>query len=327
MRTMLPTAAALLLLLHWPAAAVELGPPAACELGRDCFVQQFADMDPGAGVQDPFCGGAAYDGHNAIDLRVLSMADVARGVPVLAMAEGTVLRLRDGMPDRMVVGEADRAAVADRQCGNGVVIAHADGFETQYCHLRQGSIAVAEGDAVGRGDPVGEIGASGMAQFPHVHVVVRRNGVELDPMTGRAVGEGCDAGAAAATLFSSGVAEAMGRGDSVLMAAGLAGGAVDHARLSVEGPPPAATARSEAIVAWGWAINLRQGDRFRFRITAPGGERLIDDVSDAADRHKASFSAFAGRRRPPAPGTYQVEVAILRGDSVVSERVETVTVE
>ena len=231
------------------ASGFELGQPAECILGQDCFVQQFADMEPGSGARDPFCGDATYDGHSGTDLRVLSMADVAHGVPVLAMADGTVLRLRDGVADRLALSEADRAAVADMECGNGVVIGHADGFETQYCHLRQGSIAVAQGDAVKRGDPIGEIGASGMAQFPHVHVAVRRNGAELDPMTGRELGEGCVAGAGADPLFAPDVAAALGRGDSVLMAAGLAGGVIDHARLSVDGPPPAAGARSQAVVA------------------------------------------------------------------------------
>lgn len=320
------TAALLLLFIHAPAAAVELGQPAACVVGQDCFVQQFADMDAGPGASDPFCGSATYDGHGGTDLRVLSMADVARGVPVLAMADGTVLRLRDGVADRLVAREADRAAVADAMCGNGVVIGHADGTETQYCHMRQGSVSVAEGDVVSQGDPIGQIGASGMAQFPHVHVSVRKGGVELDPMTGRALGEGCAVGAAD-PLFAPDVAEAFGRGDSVLMAAGLAGGAIDHDLLSVEGPPAKASARSQAIVAWGWAINLRAGDRFRFRITTPDGQRIVDDLSDAVDRPKASFSAFAGRRRQPAPGPYQVEVAILRGGAVVSQRSETVAVE
>jgi murein DD-endopeptidase MepM/ murein hydrolase activator NlpD len=37
---------------------------------------------------------------------------------------------------------------ANREYGNGVVIRHIDGFETQYCHLAKGSITVKSGDLV-----------------------------------------------------------------------------------------------------------------------------------------------------------------------------------
>src|SRR5262245_15032684 len=99
------------------ASAVELGLPAECSLGKDCFVQQFADDDTRAGKEvDPFCGSATYDGHDGTDFRVLSLADVTRGVAVVSVADGTVLRARDGEPDRLVLSEADRAAVTDKEC-------------------------------------------------------------------------------------------------------------------------------------------------------------------------------------------------------------------
>ena len=139
------------MLLATAASAIELGLPAQCTLGKDCFVQQYPDMDAGAGVADPYCGPATYDGHDGTDLRIMSMADVARGVPVLAMADGTVLRARDGVPDHLVTSEADRAAVADKECGNGMIVELGGGFEVQYCHMRQGSLVVKPGDHVDAG--------------------------------------------------------------------------------------------------------------------------------------------------------------------------------
>ena len=138
------------MLLATAASAIELGLPAQCTLGTDCFVQQYPDMDADAGVADPYCGSATYDGHDGTDLRIMSMADVARGVPVLAMADGTVLRARDGVPDHLVTSDADRAAVANQECGNGMIVELAEGFEVQYCHMRQGSLVVKPGDPVTR---------------------------------------------------------------------------------------------------------------------------------------------------------------------------------
>ena len=75
-----------------------------------------------------------------------------------------------------------RTTSRDRNCGNGVVIRHADGWETQYCHLRRGSVQVAEGDRVEAGEPLGLVGMSGEANFPHVHLSVRRDGDRHRPV-------------------------------------------------------------------------------------------------------------------------------------------------
>ena len=173
------------------ALAVEFSLPADCSLGDTCFFQQFPDMAPGPAAVDPFCGSATYDGHKGVDLRIRSMADIKRSVPVVAVADGKVLRIRDGVVDRLVTTAADRRSVAGKECGNGIVIQHADGLETQYCHLRLGSVAVKPGETVKRGDVIGAIGASGMAQFPHVHLTVRLNGKIVDPFTGKPLSAGC----------------------------------------------------------------------------------------------------------------------------------------
>ena len=82
------------------------------------------------------------------------------GVDVLAAADGMVKATRDGMADPNVA-ETGVDAVKDVECGNGVLIEHDDGWSTQYCHMKKGSIRVREGDTVHhrdaarRGRPVG----------------------------------------------------------------------------------------------------------------------------------------------------------------------------
>ena len=76
------------------------------------------------------------------------------GAPVLAAADGIVSRIIDSP-----VG-----------CGHGVVIEH-PGFKrwTAYCHLQ--AVTVEVGQAVGRGEQIGEVGNSGSAKdIPHVHL-------------------------------------------------------------------------------------------------------------------------------------------------------------
>ena len=72
---------------------------------------------------------------------------MAAGVQVLASAPGVVRGIRDGMPDQPPEGRLTHDFGA-MNCGNGVLLAHDGGWETQYCHLRRGSVEVAVGDTV-----------------------------------------------------------------------------------------------------------------------------------------------------------------------------------
>ena len=87
------------------------GLPIRCSLGTDCWVQNYVDHDSGPGAADFTCGHLTYDGHNGTDIRLADYAAMRRGVPVLAAAAGTVLRIREGMDD-VNVDKIGRAALA-----------------------------------------------------------------------------------------------------------------------------------------------------------------------------------------------------------------------
>ncbi len=44
-------------------------------------------------------GSRTYDGHDGTDFRVPSMTFMQAGTPILAAADGVVIRLRDGIND------------------------------------------------------------------------------------------------------------------------------------------------------------------------------------------------------------------------------------
>jgi len=317
-----------LALMSGAAAAGDFGLPIDCTPGHDCFLQQFPDMEPGPGAVDPFCGTATYDGHDGTDIRLRSMVDIARSVPVLAMADGRVLRWRDGEPDRLVLTDDDRKAVGSKECGNGVIIDHGNGIEIQYCHMRRGSVAVRNGDIVEKGDRIGEIGASGLTQFPHVHVTVRKDEKPLDPSTGRMTGEGCnDDPSTAEPLFADAVLNLLGKGESRLFAFGLAGATVVHSDLVVSGPPPLPDSESLALVGWAWLQNLRRGDRISIEITGPSGDIFVSRTTEALDRPKAAYSAYVGKRGAPLPGAYAVTVRLMRNEEAVLAATESYEVE
>jgi murein DD-endopeptidase MepM/ murein hydrolase activator NlpD len=64
-------------------------------------------------------------------------------------------------------------------CGNMVILQHADGFRSAYCHLSAMEVDV--GQAVTVGDRIGRVGSTGRSTGAHLHWTVHRGGRALDP--------------------------------------------------------------------------------------------------------------------------------------------------
>ncbi|HBP19577.1 MAG TPA: hypothetical protein DEA08_17530 [Planctomycetes bacterium] len=84
--------------------------------------------------------------------------------PFYAVADGTVVEVRDGNPDNPVgkIGDA-------HEKHNGVSIDHGQGELSWYVHAKKGSIRVKLGDKVKRGQILGTVGNSGGSALPHLH--------------------------------------------------------------------------------------------------------------------------------------------------------------
>lgn len=100
----------------------------------------------------------------------------AYGQPVLAVADGTVVRAVDGLPDnipRTAEGFSPAVPITmDTVAGNAVVLDIGDGQYAYYAHLKPGSVRVKAGDRVRRGQALAQIGNSGDARWPHLHFQV-----------------------------------------------------------------------------------------------------------------------------------------------------------
>ena len=97
----------------------------------------------------------------------------AFGAPVTAPADGTIVAVEDGLRDHPAPGSARVEWRTWNIVGNYVVIEHDDGEYSTLAHLRAGSVTVAPGEEVSRGDVVGECGNSGMSTEPHLHFQVQ----------------------------------------------------------------------------------------------------------------------------------------------------------
>lgn len=299
-------------------AGIRFGLPVDCAMGRDCHVQNFFDHDPGPGRVDYACGRLSYDGHDGTDIRVADRPAMERGVPVVAAAPGTVIGVRDGMPD-VDVRELDPAAIKGREAGNGVTIDHGGGWHSQYSHLRRGSVAVRPGERVEAGQRLGLIGHSGVAEFPHLEFVVRHNGKPVDPFVGEVAFPSCRD--RREPLWSEAAQAALSYRPSGGLSAGFAAGPAKEAtaRWGAYGDRfPAAD--TPALVLWADVYGVLAGDEQRFRIEGPDGRELFAHGETIKDS-KVSWFAFAGRKRPPegwAPGAYRGTYTLIRdGQEIV----------
>lgn len=309
-----------------PVRGTRLSLPIACEVGKTCFIQSYVDVDPGPGVRDYACGSATYDAHNGTDLRLNSASQSDQGVAVLASAEGTVKGTRDGMQD-IFAKQLGKEALQGRECGNGVVVDHGGGWETQYCHMRRGSIAVKSGDKVQRGQRLGDVGYSGMADFAHLHLTLRHNGEIIDPFSGSAQNAECTSNSPAAHgLWDESAAKALEYVSSQFMAASFTASLPELNELERDHAETEPNAKSDQLIFFARLMNLRAGDSIRVAIKGPAGFDT-EKTSQPLDHNKATYMIYAGKRRTLRSwpgGRYEGEAQLLRGGSVISEmRAET----
>lgn len=313
------------------AGSISLELPIACEPGVTCHVQNHFDHDAGPGFRDYACGELGYDGHNGVDLRLPNLAAMREGVPVLAAAPGVVRAIRDEMPD-ISIREGGVEAIRGREAGNGVVIRHEGGWETQYSHLRRGSIRVKPGESVKAGQPLGLVGLSGKTEFPHLHFSVRFQGQPVDPFVGVGSPDRCGVGSKA--LWSGDALRQLGYRPTGLLQAGFA----THPPTTKEIEEGALVGfpisrDSPALLFWVELFGARAGDRGTLELYGPDGRLLVEKPETFA-RSKARWFTFAGVSRKTADwaaGEYRGRYRLLREDAgrppaVVVDIERTVTI-
>lgn len=293
--------------------------PVSCTLGDTCFIQNLADHDPSPAAIDFTCNKATYDGHDGTDIRLRNLAAMRAGVNVLAAADGEVIGTRNDEPDIGLAGKKK-----GRECGNGVHLKHADGYRTQYCHMKQGSVRVRTGQQVKAGDVLGQIGLSGATEFPHVHLGVWKNDLVLDPFTGSGVNLPCIGANLGSPLWETLVTNA----SSALLNHGFSIAIPNKEQLrdtpaSASAIPP----DSPALIYWFDLMNLRAGDVLTVKIIAPDGS-VLTEKSLPFDKARAAHFGYIGKKNSAGKltvGTYRASILLKRGDQqVITQALEAV---
>jgi hypothetical protein len=297
--------------------AISLALPIRCQPGVNCFFQNYVDHDTSDKVRDYRCGGRSYSGHDGTDIRIRNQEIQRQGVEVLAAAPGQVVGGRNDMED-VSVRTIGKAAIAGKECGNGVLIEHADGWRTQYCHMAKGSVRVKPGDRLMTGQPIGLVGLSGDTEFFHLHFTVRYRDKVVDPFAYGAPENSCGGGR---SLWAASLGEQMQYRRGEIIDYGFAGIAptMELVESGEIGKHPV-TQASDALVAYVRAIGLQAGDQPSLALLGPGGAALSASNVAALDRDTAQLLVIAGKKRTaPAwpPGRYSATYRVMRDGAEV----------
>ena len=286
--------------------------PIRCQPGLTCFFQNYVDHDASDKARDYRCGGRSYNGHDGTDIRIRNLEIQRQGIEVLAAAPGRVVGTRNDMED-VSVKSAGKAAIAGKECGNGAVIEHANGWRTQYCHMAKGSVRVNAGDQLKTGQPIGLVGLSGDTEFFHLHFTVRYRGKIVDPFAYGAPENSCGGGR---SLWAASLAEQTQYRAGEIIDYGFAGIAptMELIESGEIGKHPV-TSSSEALVAYVRTIGLQAGDQQFLAVQGPGGASVSANNLPALDRDKAQFLVIAGKKRTEAAwpaGRYSATYRVTR---------------
>jgi hypothetical protein len=289
--------------------------PVDCTPGTDCWVMNYVDFGLDDGEKtDPACLARTYDGHKGTDFAVLDGTEMEKGVDVLAAADGTISRLRDGEKDGWH-DEEELAAIKEsrKECGNGIFIDHGNGVSTVYCHLKQNSIVVERGQTVKKGDKIAQIGQSGMAEFPHLHFGIIKNGKVLDPFTGRNSTGEC--GKIERPLWADSVD--LSYQPLTIQALGFLNRVPDFDAIERKAESLETLSFNDEVIAlWVVMLGAREGDKVTLEIKDPNGDVFASQDIDQ-EKNRARQYYFIGRKldqEKMLEGGYTGSVKVTRGN-------------
>lgn len=270
--------------------------PLECPLGVYCFIWQYPDHDLNDGAKDYKCGGYSYDTHKGTDFFVPYKA-MKSGANVVASAAGKIKALRDGVPDRDYNAPEEADNVQGIECGNGVVIDHGNNWETQYCHMKNGSLSVQTGQIVNQGEKLGEVGLSGFTEFPHIHIAVRYQGEVVDPFRFNEPLQTCG-DEEVESLWANPqnpIFRYRGRNFQDLSFQNQIYGKETQGLGFSD--TPQFTKTTDKILLVAMIANMHEGDRIRLSIQDPQGVLMASSTTEPMPTNKARYVAYVGKKR------------------------------
>ena len=291
-----------------------LGLPIDCTVGENCWVMNYVDYGADDDLRtDSACQKRTYDTHKGTDFMILDETAMNKGVPVLSAMDGTVLRVRDGEEDSWKTPE-ELALIQEqrKECGNAIMIEHANNVQSIYCHLRKNSISVKSGDIVKKGDSIGLVGLSGFTEFPHIHLGIIKNGKIIDPMTGKHTAQTC--GLTGQTIWDKDLE--LNYQPFTIKTSGFSSEipALENLKKDASSPNNL-TNDLDQLTFWTILLGVQENDLITIEVKDPNGH-IFAERSISQDKDRSRQFYFIGKNlkdKPPlAEGVYTGTVRVTR---------------
>ena len=284
--------------------------PVKCQIDKDCWIINYVDDDPTVNWHDYKNGRETYEGHTGTDIAIKNISQMKQGVDVLAAESGFVVATRDEVPDKNALSQ-DLNQLQNIGCGNRVAIKHSGNFITDYCHMKKGSIKVKKGDFVLAGQKLGQIGMSGLTEFPHLHINVQKNNQFIDPFTGL---ERYTKGVSA-PLWSAPVLKQLAYKPVVVYNVGVSNEIPTLLNIRNEKyKSNQVGADSNMIIVWVDMFHVEANDSVDILVKSPSGTAFIKEHI-AIDKSNAKRFAFVGKKKPLTgfpKGNYKAQISFSR---------------
>lgn len=290
--------------------------PLKCTLGTDCWIIQYPDDDRSSDWHDYKGGKRTTDGHKGTDIGIANVEKMNQGVQVIAADDGIVLATRDGVTD-INVKKIGESTVNNIGCGNRVAIKHGNGWVTDYCHMKKGSIAVKRGDRVLAGQTLGYVGMSGLTEFPHMHFQVQHLYDIIDPFSGNIVNNSSSMNYGNALweaktlrkityypefIYNIGVENSVPKEDA------LESGEIKRSIIN---------SSAEKIYLWAYVLAIKKGDIIQFTATNPAGHVVISNrFTIDKDNVRRFFYLTHKNNNKLIPGIYRYIVTLSRDNNI-----------
>lgn len=282
--------------------------PVKCTLNKDCWIINYVDDDATNNWHDYKDGRQTYEGHTGTDIAIKNIDKMKQGVDVLAAENGFVVATRDGVTDKNALAQ-DINSLQSIGCGNRVAIKHSGGLITDYCHMKNGSIKVKKGDFVTAGQKIGQIGLSGLTEFPHLHLSLQQGNNFVDPFTGL---ERYTKGPKtslwspnASILYKPHVIYNIGVSDEIPKLLDIRNQKYKNNSLSFF---------SNMMIIWVDMFHVEQGDTIDVLVKTQNGKPFISQHT-VIEKANAKKLIYVGKKKPVngfTKGTYNVQISFKR---------------
>ncbi len=296
------------------ASELKFNTPIQCKIGEDCFLLNQ--------LEKVGCGQLPFSTKDGVMFIAKHDALVRDGIKILASQNGKVKAVRSNVDDQ------DKSTVSIAPCGNGIIVTHANGYETQYCYLHKDTIKLKKGDKVKEGQELGLMGMSGNINYPAMLFTLKRKNKHIDPFTNNHKSEDCVYNHDK-SLWNPETIKTMIHSETIITNYGFTTEEPEIAKARNGDYNTMTIAGNTNII--GYFIDLigvYEGDLIIIEMLSPDGYKIVSYQKKFVDFNPRAFAhiVYKNQSQKLNEGEYKISFKLLRQGSIIIEKQDSLNI-